>query len=105
MKTMQDLNDLRFFAIVVSHQSFIEPGQAVGVPKSRVSRRIALLEETLDVRLIERSTRKIKVAAAGAQGYEHARAMMVEAEAVEEVALQLKAKPMVAGEGRLKVGG
>jgi DNA-binding transcriptional LysR family regulator len=90
---MQDLNDLQFFAAVVSHQSFSAAGRALGLPKSRISRRIALLEERLGIRLLERSTRHLNVTEAGRQVYEHARAAMLEAQAVEEIALQLKAEP------------
>jgi len=90
---MQDLNDLQFFAAVVSQQSFSAAARMLAVPKSRVSRRIALLEERLGVRLLERSTRRINITEAGKQVYEHARAVILEAEAVEEVALRLKTEP------------
>ncbi len=90
---MHDLNDLRFFATVVAQQSFSGAARALSVPKSRISRRIAALEEELGVRLLERSTRRVSVTEAGKQVYEHARAAMLEAEAVEEVALRLKAEP------------
>lgn len=90
---MQDLNDLQFFAAVVSHESFSAAGRALELPKSRISRRIALLEERLGVRLFERSTRHLNVTEAGRQIYEHARAIMLEAQAVEEIALKLKAEP------------
>ena len=90
---MQDLNDLRFFATVVAQQSFSAAARALSVPKSRISRRVAALEEQLGVRLLERSTRRVSVTDAGKQVYEHARAAMLEAEAVDEVALRLKAEP------------
>ena len=39
-----DLNDLYFFAMVVEHGGFSAAGRALGVPKSRLSKRIAALE-------------------------------------------------------------
>ena len=44
---LADLNDLRFFAAVVEHGGFSAAGRALGVPKSRLSKRVALLEERL----------------------------------------------------------
>jgi DNA-binding transcriptional LysR family regulator len=51
---MQDLNDLYYFARVVEHGGFAPAGRALGVPKSTLSRRIALLEEKLKSRLLQR---------------------------------------------------
>jgi DNA-binding transcriptional LysR family regulator len=90
---MHDLNDLQFFAAVVGHRSFSAAARVLGVPKSRVSRRVALLEERLGVRLLERSTRSLHVTEVGQQVYEHARAAIDEAEAVEDVALRTRSEP------------
>jgi DNA-binding transcriptional LysR family regulator len=90
---MHDLNDLQFFAAVVGHLSFSAAARVLGVPKSRVSRRIALLEERLGVRLLERSTRSLHVTEVGQQVYEHARAVIAEADAVEDVALRVRSEP------------
>jgi DNA-binding transcriptional LysR family regulator len=90
---MRDLNDLQFFAAVVGQRSISAAARQLGVPKSRVSRRISLLEERLGVRLLERSTRSLSVTDAGQQVYEHARAVVDEADAVEDVALRMRAEP------------
>jgi len=90
---MRDLNDLQFFAAVVGHRSFSKAARALGVPKSRVSRRVSLLEERLGVRLLERSTRSLSVTEVGQQIYEHARTAIEEADAVEDVALRMRAEP------------
>ncbi len=55
---MQDLNDMLYFAEVAERGSFAEAGRVLGVPKSRLSRRVAELEQRLGVRLLHRSTRK-----------------------------------------------
>ena len=90
---MQDLNDLRFFAAVVANGGFTAAALALGVPKSRLSRRVALLEEELGVRLLERSTRRIQVTEVGREVYAHAQAVVVEADAVNDVALRVRAEP------------
>ena len=90
---MRDLNDLQFFAAVVGHRGFSKAARVLGVPKSRVSRRVALLEERLGVRLLERSTRSLNVTEVGQQVYEHARAAIEEADAVEDVALRMRSEP------------
>lgn len=90
---MRDLNDLSFFAAVVGQGGFSAAARLLGVPKSRVSRRVALLETQLGVRLIERTTRRFSVTEVGQEVYAHARAALAEAEAVEEVAMRLKAEP------------
>ena len=57
----QDLNDLYFFAHVVEKGGFAPAGRALGIPKSRLSRRVALLEERLGVRLLQRTSRNFAV--------------------------------------------
>ena len=90
---MHDLNDLYFFVQVVDHGGFAPAGRALGVPKSRLSRRIAQLEERLDVRLINRSTRQFAVTEIGREYYRRCVAMLVEAEAAEETVERTRAAP------------
>lgn len=51
---MKDLNDLYFYAQVVDHGGFAPAGRAIDEPKSKLSRRIAALEDRLGVRLLNR---------------------------------------------------
>ncbi|OUM04026.1 LysR family transcriptional regulator [Variovorax sp. JS1663] len=81
---MRDLNDLYYFVQVVDHGGFAPAGRALGMPKSKLSRRIALLEERLDAQLVMRSTRRFSVTEIGQTYYAHCRAMLVEAEAADE---------------------
>ena len=90
---VRDLNDLRLFAAVVEYGGFSAAARALDVPKSRLSRRVALLEAQLEVRLLDRNTRRIALTEAGRQIYAHARAAVIEAEAVDEVALRMQAEP------------
>lgn len=90
---MQDLNDFWYFVQVVDHRGFSPASRAVGIPKSRLSRRIQLLEERLETRLIQRSTRSFTVTEAGQIFYRHCKAMMIEAEAAQEAIDSLRAEP------------
>ena len=60
-----DLNDLAYFAEVVRHGGFAAAGRALREPKSKLSRRVAALEERLGLRLIERSSRRFRVTETG----------------------------------------
>jgi DNA-binding transcriptional LysR family regulator len=90
---MRDFNDLQFFTAVVLNRGFSAASRALGVPKSRVSRRVALLEERLGVRLLDRTTRGLGLTQVGQQVFEHARAAVIEAEAAEEAALRMQVEP------------
>lgn len=90
---MQDLNDLYYYAQVVEHGGFAPAGRALGLPKSRLSRRIALLEERLGVRLLRRSTRHFSITDIGRTYYTHCKAMLVEAEAAQEAIDITRAEP------------
>ena len=90
---MQDLNDLAWFVKVVDHGGFAAAGRACDQPKSKLSRRIAQLEERLGVRLIQRTTRQFTVTEVGQTFYRHCKAMLVEAEAAQEAVAALQAEP------------
>ena len=65
-----DLNSARIFVNVVARGSFTGAAKFMGVPVATVSRRVAELESSLNVRLLERSTRKLRLTEAGATLYE-----------------------------------
>lgn len=90
---MQDLNDLYYYVQVVDHGGFAPASRAICVPKSKLSRRIAALEERLGVRLIRRSTRHFSMTDVGQTYYAHCRAMLVEAEAAQESIEAVQAEP------------
>ncbi len=89
---MQDLNDLYYYVQAVDHGGFAPAGRMLSMPKSKLSRRIAMLEERLGVRLIQRSTRHFVVTEAGQTYYMHCKAMLVEAEAAQEAIDTLKSR-------------
>lgn len=90
---MNDLNDLYYFAMVVEHSGFAAAERALGIPKSRLSRRISQLENDLGARLLQRSTRRFAVTDVGQSVYRHAQSMLAEASAAREVVDRLSAEP------------
>lgn len=90
---MQDLNDLYLYVQVVDHGGFAAAGRAVGIPKSKLSRRVGELEARLGVRLIQRSTRHFAVTEIGQEFYQRCVAMLVEAEAAQEVIDRSRSEP------------
>ena len=68
---MQNLNDYYYFVQVVKYQGFTNASEALGITKSKLSRRITDLEARLGVRLIQRNTRKFTVTEVGQQFAEH----------------------------------
>ncbi|WBO23725.1 LysR family transcriptional regulator [Sphingomonas abietis] len=94
-----DLNDYAYFAEVVTHGGFAAAGRALREPKSKLSRRIAGLEERLGLRLIERSSRRFRVTDTGQAFYERCRAILAEAEQAEALVVQAQVEP----HGRIRV--
>jgi DNA-binding transcriptional LysR family regulator len=90
---MQDLNDLLYFAEVVDRGGFAAAGRALGIPKSRLSRRVAELEARIGVRLLQRTTRKLSLTAVGEQFHRHCVAMREDAQAAEETVAQAQTEP------------
>lgn len=90
---MQDLNDMLYFAEVVDRGGFAAAGRALGLPKSRLSRRVAELETRLGVRLLQRTTRKLSLTQAGELYHRHCVAMREDAEAAEEAVAVVQTEP------------
>lgn len=90
---MQDLNDLFYYAQVVEHRGFAAAGRALCMPRSKLSRRIFLLEERLGVLLIQRSTRQFSVTEIGQEYHRHCLAVLVEADAAQEIIDHTRSEP------------
>ena len=90
---LQDLNDLYFFAKVVDGNGFAAAARNLGIPRSRLSWRIGLLEQRIGVRLIQRSTRHFAVTDIGREYYRHCLAVRIEAEAAQEAIDKARAEP------------
>lgn len=83
---MIDLDALVVFAKVVEAGGFSAAGRRMGMPVSTVSRRVAELEDRLGSRLLQRSTRQIRLTEIGAEILEQARRGVEIEEAVAAIA-------------------
>lgn len=90
---MQDLNDIALFAAVVKHNGFSAAARDLNVPKSKLSKHVARLEEQLGVRLLERSTRKLRMTEVGRIFYEHAQGLLDGVAAAEAEIAAVRAEP------------
>lgn len=81
------------FANVVAEGSFTAAGRAQGISKQTVSARIAQLEEQLGLRLLERTTRRLRPTEAGARYYERCRAIATQIEDANREVQQQQAEP------------
>ena len=82
---MSDLNGLMIFAAVVEAKSFSEAARRLKMPLASVSRRVADLEDQLGVRLLERSTRSLRLTEVGAEILEFAQRSVEIGEAVDGI--------------------
>src|SRR5499425_2392201 len=92
-RAMQPLEGLYYFTQVVDHAGFARASRALGIPKSRLSRHVVALETQLNVRLLNRSTRRFAVTEVGQEVYRHATAMLAEADAALEAVEFVRAEP------------
>ncbi|MGX5221339.1 LysR substrate-binding domain-containing protein [Pseudomonas segetis] len=90
---MEDLNSLYYFTQVVEQGGFAAAGRALEMPKSKLSRRIAQLEDRLGVRLLHRTSRHLSLTEIGQEYYQRCLAMRVEAEGAAEVIERNRAEP------------
>ena len=65
-----DLNSVFLLARVIEHKSFSKASKATGIPTSTISRKISQLEESLNIQLLERTTRKLRLTEKGNEFYE-----------------------------------
>jgi DNA-binding transcriptional LysR family regulator len=87
------LDDALIFTRVVECHSFTQAALGLAMQKSTVSRRIALLEERLGVRLLNRTTRKLRLTEVGQAYYERCRQIMLDFAEAEQAVMQLQLRP------------
>ncbi|CBG88596.1 LysR substrate-binding domain-containing protein [Citrobacter rodentium] len=69
MNNLPLLNDLRIFMLVARRAGFAAVAQEMGVSPAFVSKRIALLEQSLNVTLLHRTTRRVSITEEGERIY------------------------------------
>ncbi|AFE11011.1 LysR family transcriptional regulator [Corallococcus coralloides DSM 2259] len=85
--------DMLLFATVVREESFTRAALKLGITKQTVSERIRHLEERLGVRLLERTTRRLRVTGAGVTYSERCAAIAALIEEANSEVQQGKADP------------
>ena len=98
---MIDRNAMGLYVRVVENNSFSKTAQREGVPVSTVSRKISDLEKALGVRLLERSTRRLRTTEIGQEYYERCRRGLEEFESANLMVTDQQAE--VSGRLRLSV--
>lgn len=91
MRPALDFNTLKVFTAVVERESFVGAAKVLEMPASNVSRCISQLEEKLNLQLIERSTRHMKLTQAGHLLYTRAKPLL---EALEQTETELTLRQM-----------
>lgn len=94
-----ELRQLGYFVAVARELSVTRAAEEVHTSQQNLSRQLAALEETLGVRLFERTTRGMVLTPAGAALLPEARRMLAQAEHFKRVTARLKGEPE-----RLRVG-
>ena len=94
---------LREFVAVVEQGGFTAAGRQLNVSTSFVSRQITRLEDRLDVRLLQRTTRKVHLTEMGQVYYERSREILDQLESLESEMADLQEKPK--GLVRITAGG
>lgn len=90
---MDMLNGMRLFTEVVKTGSFAAAGRKLGMVPSSMSRQINALEETLNARLLNRSTRKLSLTEVGQLYYEQATRILSDLEDANLVVSQFTRSP------------
>lgn len=85
--------DMVLFAAVVRAESFTRAARQLGITKQTISERIRNLEERLGVRLLERTTRRLRVTQAGATYYERCAAIAAQIDEANNEVQQRQAEP------------
>jgi DNA-binding transcriptional LysR family regulator len=88
-----DLNEILVFARVVQAGSFTKAATVLGMPKSTVSRKVSDLEDRLDTRLLQRTTRKLSLTDAGRTYFDYCSRIVAEVEDAERAVGSLHATP------------
>ncbi|BCU17876.1 LysR family transcriptional regulator [Klebsiella pneumoniae] len=76
MNNLPLLNDLRVFILVARRAGFAAAAEELGVSPAFVSKRVSLLEQTLNVMLLHRTTRRVTITEEGERIYEWAQRIL-----------------------------
>ncbi|BCQ59867.1 transcriptional regulator, LysR family [Pseudomonas sp. NFPP10] len=87
---MSEMDDLAAFAVLVEAGSFTLAAQRLGCSKGQLSKRISALEARYAVVLLQRTTRRLDLTAAGAALLPQAQALVAQVERAHQALARLK---------------
>jgi DNA-binding transcriptional LysR family regulator len=90
---MDRFENARVFAAVVEAGGFTAAAQRLGLSRAAASKHVLQLEERLGARLLNRTTRRVSVTAAGRSFYDQCRRILAELEEAERSAGELHNEP------------
>lgn len=90
---MEHLDDLFLFVQVVDAGGFSAAERSTGIAKSRLSRRVAMLETALGVRLLHRSTHAFGLTPVGEEVAAQAREALAKVEQIRELTSHARDEP------------
>lgn len=96
MRMNQNISLMPYMAVfvkVVECGSFSGAAERLGTTASSISRQVASLEAALAVKLLERTTRKLRLSEAGVEAYVKCRQLIESCEAVIEVGSRFNSSP------------
>ncbi|HBN49907.1 MAG TPA: LysR family transcriptional regulator, partial [Thalassospira sp.] len=88
-----NLDGMTVFARVVEEQSFSGAARKLAMSKSAVSKHVTKLEDSLGIRLLNRTTRRLSLTDAGATFYQHCARVVEEIETAEHALTDLRGTP------------
>ncbi|MGQ7248020.1 LysR family transcriptional regulator [Halomonas sp. V046] len=86
-------DSMLWFATIVELESFRRAAERLGVPASTLSRRLTALEESLGIRLLERTTRRMYLTEAGRVFFRHCLAVREEIAQAHQAVERLQSAP------------
>ena len=96
------LQQLKYVEAIDRYRSFAAAAEALDVTQPTLSGMVGKLEDELDVRLFDRTNRKVSTTAIGMRIVEQARRVLMEADRIREMVSE--SKGAVSGDFRLAVG-
>lgn len=90
---MDSLNGLVAFVRAAQSQSFVAAAERIGISASAVGKSVARLEEKLNVRLFNRSTRRISLTDEGQLFFERCQHIVAQLEEAEQELVRISAAP------------
>ena len=90
---MDRFENVRIFATVIEAGGFTRAAERLGLSRAATSKHVLQLEQRLGARLLDRTTRRVSVTAAGRTFYEQCRRILAEFEEAERAASELHNEP------------